>query len=78
MRKRWHTAKYKGVLRTVEKDKALITQGFFDNCGCLRHIELDSMVEVSGIEKRAANLLLPGLSLLLHPIGYALGHNARS
>jgi hypothetical protein len=34
--KPWNSAEFSGTLRTVEKDKALIYQGFSDFFDCLR------------------------------------------
>jgi hypothetical protein len=49
-RKRWNSQESGGKERTSRNDKALISQGFSDLSGCLRHIKFDLMVEVSGIK----------------------------
>lgn len=49
-RKRWNSPEPGGKKGTAGNDKALISQGFSDFYGCLRHIKFDLMVEVSKIE----------------------------
>jgi hypothetical protein len=57
-RKRWNSPESGGREKTPENDKALISQGFSDFSGCLRHIKSDLMVEVSKIEPLTIRLML--------------------